>query len=105
MGAWLVKFISEGYQGLMVKLFQTALEMLTPQLYGAVIGLDYKLQKLYYMDNWPFVPSNLVITNPEIAQQVTVLASYDKHPELMKFIKPFSGDNNLVSSNGETWKK
>lgn len=90
---------------MMVKLFQKVPRDAHPQLYGAVIGPDYKLPKLYYMDNWPFGPSNLVITDPEIAQQITMLGAYDKHPELMKFTIPLAGDNNLVSVNGETWKK
>lgn len=129
LGAWLVKFINEGYHWrkrfrdkslalpcpphhwlfghlpVVVKLFQKIPQDCHPHVHVAVIGPQYKLPKFYYMDNWPFGPPSLIITDPEIAQQITVLGSYDKHPELMKYTKPLSGSNNLVSVNGETWKK
>jgi len=89
----------------MAKLFQKIPRDSHPHIYGAVIGPDYGLPGFYYMDNWPLGLSSLMITDPEIAQQVTVLTSYDKHPELMRLTKPLSGDSNMVSANGEAWKK
>lgn len=89
---------------MIIKLFKKIPRDCHPHVYGPVIGSDYNVPRFYYIDNWPFGPSSLVINDPAIAQQVTVLKCYDKHPELMKFTKPLAGDNNLVSINGEIWK-
>lgn len=76
-----------------------------PHTYGAYIDREYKLGKFFYLDNWPVGPSNLIILDPEIAQQVTVLKSYNKHPALMSFTKHLAGTNNLIATDGEFWKK
>lgn len=47
----------------------------------------------------------LYIVDPEIAQQVTTLTSFDKHPELATFLEPLAGEKNLVTLEGPEWKK
>lgn len=65
----------------------------------------HKLERLFYMDNWPLGPSQLIIADPEIAQQVTVQRSLDKHPYLDEFVAPIGGPDNIVGANGAVWKK
>ena len=75
------------------------------------------------MDLWPFVSADktlgrpgrvltvlqsdpiLYILDPEIAQQVTVETSLPKYKALREFMIYLAGPGDIVSSNGEHWKK
>ena len=62
------------------------------------------LGNAFYFDNWPFSPPILVLAGSDLAYQVTQKHSLPKSEILRNYIRPLAGDNNLLSTNGETWK-
>lgn len=57
------------------------------------------------MDLWPFADNMLYVMDPDIARQATQDHNIPKHPTLESFMIHLAGRGDLVSSNGEHWKK
>jgi cytochrome P450 len=76
-----------------------------PHHYWMWLRQEYKLGDFYYFDVWPMGPPTLIICNAEIADQITVKNSLDKHPMVKTFLKQHLGVNNLAAANGQVWKK
>lgn len=76
-----------------------------PQTYPLIIKEHYGLGDYFAMDPWPFGPTMLVVTDPDMLHELTVKQSQPKHPEVEKFMQNFGGDSNLVSAEGSLWKK
>ncbi|EWC44990.1 hypothetical protein DRE_01049 [Drechslerella stenobrocha 248] len=58
-----------------------------------------------YLDLWPVGPPMMVVTDPNMAHQVTQAHVLDKaEGELDNILLPLSGPGNLVSISGPTWK-
>ncbi|KAF3924432.1 hypothetical protein AA313_de0208016 [Arthrobotrys entomopaga] len=58
-----------------------------------------------YLDLWPIGTSMVVISNPDLAYQVSQAHSLPKAEEqLDPILNPLSGPGNLVSISGPTWK-
>lgn len=64
----------------------------------------YNLGGIFYVDMWPFVESQVIITDPDAAQLVLTTNPYPKHPTIEQFLRPFTGKDSIAASNGERWK-
>ncbi len=60
---------------------------------------------VFYLDMWPMNGPLLVVSSPSVARQFTEEHSLRKAPELRKWIKPLTNNQDLVSLEGPTWKK
>lgn len=63
------------------------------------------LGPIYYLDTWPFGPQMLIITSTQGLHQVTQEHSLPKYPALKDFLGPISGGFELVTMEGDVWKK
>lgn len=62
------------------------------------------LGPVFYLDNWPFSAPILVIASPTSAYQITQEHSLPKFPALRHFLRPLTGEYDLVTMEGELWK-
>ena len=60
---------------------------------------------VFYLDMWPFSLPLLVVASPSAAYQFTQEHSQPKAEGLRKLMRPFTGNNDLVSMEGPLWKK
>jgi cytochrome P450 len=68
------------------------------------IRRKYGLGKFFYLDCWPFGNSFAVITDPEIANQITTATSLSKSPVVVEYMAKLLGSQNMVGLNGAAWK-
>jgi hypothetical protein len=54
---------------------------------------------------WPVSDPLVAVLDPDVCNQVTLEHHADKHHVLARFLEPLVGANDMVSSNGEMWKK
>jgi cytochrome P450 len=64
----------------------------------------YSLPGVFYLDLWPLAPSICVITDPDVAQHLTVTRNHEKHKEEKGAIDPMIGSGNIVTTEGARWK-
>ncbi|KAF2133061.1 cytochrome P450 3A30 [Dothidotthia symphoricarpi CBS 119687] len=74
------------------------------QYITTTIGRDYDMPSVFYLDLWPLGPSCMIITDPDLALQVTGNHDHEKHDEEKSVIDPFIGAGNIVTSAGARWK-
>lgn len=60
---------------------------------------------LVYVDTWPIGPPILAVFHPEMMAQFTQETSMPKHELLLRQFMPFSNGMDLVSSEGQDWKR
>ena len=60
---------------------------------------------VFYLDMWPFALPILVVSSPSAAYQITQEHSLPKSGELRRWIRPLAGNKDLVSLEGQPWKK
>ena len=65
---------------------------------------DPDLGPIYYLDNWPFSPPILVVTSPKTAYQITQERSLMKFRGMRTFLRPLTGEHDLVTMEGQIWK-
>lgn len=65
----------------------------------------YKPPGIFYIDLWPFGLDQLVIADPAFAHEYLTFRKLPKHPEVAAYLDPFFGAGNIVTANGELWKK
>lgn len=70
--------------------------------YGISANTHLLLTSAYY---WPQNDPIFHILDPDIAQQVTVETSLPKYKGLGEFMAYLTGSGDIVSVNGEHWKK
>ena len=70
-----------------------------------VRALTPSLGPVFYLDLWPFGPSMLVVTSPNALFQMTQEHSLPKYHALRKFLRPMTGEYDLVTMEGDMWKK
>ncbi|KAJ0366827.1 hypothetical protein COL26b_011495 [Colletotrichum chrysophilum] len=64
------------------------------------------LDKAFYLDMWPFTGPMLMIISPDLMRQATQGEnSLPKVAFLKNYIKPLSGGHDLVSMEGDEWKR
>ncbi|MCJ1479144.1 hypothetical protein MMC13_007828 [Lambiella insularis] len=63
------------------------------------------LGPIFYLDLWPFGPQILVVSSPDALHQMTQEHSLPKFHAMRKFLRPMSGEFDLVTMEGEMWKR
>ncbi|CAI0650529.1 unnamed protein product [Colletotrichum noveboracense] len=64
------------------------------------------LDKAFYLDMWPFTGPMLMIISPDLMRQATQgESSLPKVAFLKNYIKPLSGGHDLVSMEGDEWRR
>ena len=65
----------------------------------------YNLGGIFFLDSWPVTSDPLiVITDPDLAAQVTQKHSLPKHPIAKTFIGPIVGNSSMITTEGAEWK-
>ena len=59
----------------------------------------------FYLDTWPFGPPVLVVISPDMMYQYTQDRYLQKHVGMRRFLEPLTGDYDLVSMEGQMWKR
>ncbi|KAL1603692.1 hypothetical protein SLS60_005281 [Paraconiothyrium brasiliense] len=68
------------------------------------ISQKYDLPGAWYLDLWPAGPSQLIVTDPDLAHQFTVLKNHPKHIAEVATMDPVLGKNNVATADGPAWK-
>ncbi|OAQ73048.1 cytochrome P450 [Pochonia chlamydosporia 170] len=75
-----------------------------PQAYLTELSRRYNLPSLYYLDLWPIAPSQVVLSDPSLLEQVTVAKPLPQHQLSDDFLAPITGRNTIATANGAIWK-
>jgi sterigmatocystin biosynthesis cytochrome P450 monooxygenase len=59
----------------------------------------------YYLDLWPFAAPMLVLASPYTINQVNQEHVLHKYPQLHDFIRPLTDNLDILSMEGQRWKK
>ena len=62
------------------------------------------LGPIFYIDLWPFGPQMLIVSSPAAIYQMTQEHSLPKYHALRNFLRPLTGEYDLVTMEGEMWK-
>lgn len=62
------------------------------------------LGPIFYLDLWPFGPQMLVVASPDGLHQITQEHSLPKFHAMRKFLRPITGEFDLVSMEGDMWR-
>ncbi|KAF1937902.1 cytochrome P450 3A30 [Clathrospora elynae] len=78
-------------------------------LMGEIMGFlpsarKYDMPGVFYLDLWPASCGQVVVTDPDVAMQMTVTRNFPKHEIESWFIDPPIGPGNIVTTNGPRWK-
>jgi cytochrome P450 len=76
-----------------------------PHHYWAWLRKEYNLGNVFYFDVWPMGPPTMIICEADMAEQVTVKQSLDKHPIVKEYLKQHLGVENMAAANGTVWRK
>lgn len=63
------------------------------------------LDSAFYLDTWPFAPLILVVLSPDMMYQLTQANQIPKDKGLRHFLKPLTGEEDLVTLEGAAWKR
>lgn len=66
---------------------------------------DQGLGQNYYLDLWSFASLMLVLACPYTIKQVNQEHVLHKYPQLRDFLRPLTDNLDIVSMEGQTWKK
>ncbi|OJJ40146.1 hypothetical protein ASPWEDRAFT_33466 [Aspergillus wentii DTO 134E9] len=76
----------------------------TPQLFAHLMRKRYGLGDFFYLDLWPLAPPQLVVTQPDIANQVVQKMNLPKETAVMqKWTGHILGKQSMVTANGHDW--
>jgi cytochrome P450 len=73
-------------------------------VFYTTIAQKYELRDVFYLDLWPFGPSQMVLIAPSAADQVTVVKNYPLHDAAIQFIGPLIGKRAILATDGDIWK-
>ncbi len=59
----------------------------------------------YYLDLWPFAAPMLVLASPYTINQVNQEHVLQKYPQLRDFVRPLTDNLDILSMEGQIWKK
>lgn len=76
-----------------------------PQAYYTAIAQKYDLKGIFYIDLWPIAPSSVVLSDPGLLEQVTVVQPLPQHKLADDFLAPIIGRDVIAATNGPVWKK
>ncbi|KAI0128780.1 cytochrome P450 [Xylariales sp. AK1849] len=66
-----------------------------PQSYITTIAQKYDLKGVFYLDLWPITYPQVVLTEPDLMDQVQVTRNYDQHEQAEDTLRPLVGSNRL----------
>lgn len=67
---------------------------------------EFRDTDLFYLDLWPFAPAFLIVNDPDAAMQVSSGRHALSKPEIYQYmIDPLIGGPNMLTMNGDEWKK
>ncbi|KAI9162738.1 Cytochrome P450 monooxygenase ptmG [Paramyrothecium foliicola] len=75
-----------------------------PLVYITEIARRYDLKGIWYLDLWPIGPAQVILTEPELMDQVQVFNVRNKHHMGEKLMAPLVGKDNIATANGPAWK-
>ena len=78
---------------------------LHPQAYITEIAHRYDLKDIWYLDLWPIADPQVIISNPDLLNQIQITKPLPMHSMSDDFLAPIVGRGNIASSNGYVWKK
>ncbi|KAI0165232.1 cytochrome P450 4V3 [Hypoxylon sp. FL1284] len=64
-----------------------------------------KVPPVVYLDLWPIADPLVMVLDAIAASQFTIANSLPKHPVSNEFVHPLTGNLDIVSTDGEIWKK
>ncbi|KAI5459234.1 cytochrome P450 [Mariannaea sp. PMI_226] len=76
-----------------------------PQLYYTELARKYNLDGIYYLDLWPVAPPSIVLLDPKLMDEVTVVKPLHQHPFADALLTPMVGSGVVATANGPLWKK
>ena len=62
-------------------------------------------QGLFYIDIWPVSYTMLAVHHPDMMAQFCQDNSQLKHPQIKNEFRPFTKEKDLVTSDGQQWKR
>ncbi|KAL5380031.1 hypothetical protein DPSP01_008068 [Paraphaeosphaeria sporulosa] len=68
------------------------------------ISQKYDMPGAWYLDLWPAGPSQLIVTDPDLANQFTVLKNHPKHIAAVNSMDAVLGTGNIATADGPAWK-
>lgn len=68
------------------------------------ISQKYDMPGAWYLDLWPAGPSQLIVTDPDLANQFTVLKNHPKHIAAITSMDAVLGTGNIATADGPAWK-
>ncbi|APA13955.1 hypothetical protein SS1G_11247 [Sclerotinia sclerotiorum 1980 UF-70] len=82
---------------------------LPPYAHGVYIGDQIRqryphLDSAFYLDNWPLAAPILVVLKPDMMYQLTQANQIPKDKGIRTFLKPLTGESDLVTLEGDAWK-
>ncbi|KAL2834703.1 cytochrome P450 [Aspergillus pseudoustus] len=91
-----------------LKLFNEIISQFPPNTaiatYYTEISHKYNLKGIFYLDLWPFGPSQMILVHPDAAEQVTTIENYPLHDVVARYLTPLIGENAIGAADGEKWK-
>ncbi|KAF3001900.1 hypothetical protein E8E13_006170 [Curvularia kusanoi] len=75
------------------------------QVAATTMSQKYKLPGIFYLDLWPVADNICIVTDPDVALHMTVQRNHEKHVAEAQSLDPMIGKGNIVTAEGEQWKK
>ncbi|KAH7129285.1 cytochrome P450 [Dactylonectria macrodidyma] len=76
-----------------------------PQAIYTEIARKYNLDGIFYLDLWPVADPQVVLTDPNLLDQVSIFKPLPIHPMAEDFMARIIGPNVIATANGALWKK
>lgn len=68
------------------------------------IARKYNMPRVFYLDLWPVSCGQVVVSDPDVALNMTSTSNHAKHEIEKQYIDPLIGAGNIVTTNGPRWK-
>lgn len=59
---------------------------------------------VWYLDLWPIVPPQLIVTSAELSREILTGQPYPIHDKVEEFMSTVIGPNTIVATNGNLWR-
>ncbi|KEY74596.1 hypothetical protein S7711_05027 [Stachybotrys chartarum IBT 7711] len=75
-----------------------------PQVFMTEMARRYDLKGVWYLDLWPLSYPQVVLTEPELMEDVQVAQALGQHPLAETVLSSLIGKGSVATANGEPWK-
>lgn len=76
-----------------------------PQLFYTELARLYNLEEIFYLDLWPISSGMVMIIDPKLMDNSSLLKPLPSHPFTVVFLKPMFGEGTMAAANGALWRK